>query len=413
MADRAIRTPRVEQTPLTETACSRREHKTADGRCHAIGHRWLTAYTYACAAALLCDIALASDETITGTSARLRLTPTVRLEIPLTIDGKRTTESIPCQVTQPGWSDESHATAAAQLCAVRLGTNSPDAAACVSQLRAILSKRSRKFYDQIVAKLLGRRRYCSENRVMIVAHPDDEVIFGADALLPSQHLRTQEGLCWTVVCVTHPGKDHARLVDFQNVMDRVNALGLVLPFVDDFLAVPLKEDIALVGAQSTVSAHEWLRLILAGEVGRMMNWTQVVTHGPMGEYGHPQHVAVHDVVRKVMRADKLSRLLWVFQPTRWNHDNNEDEKATLAASSGVNLQVDKEERSSLLQLYTTEATAMSWFGQLQSTIVPLASFDYKAASVGCATEVFEEDDTPGGFGAWTKTFRWFCRSWLK
>ena len=53
MADRAIRTPRVEQTPLTETACSRREHKTADGRCHAIGHRWLTAYTYACAAALL------------------------------------------------------------------------------------------------------------------------------------------------------------------------------------------------------------------------------------------------------------------------------------------------------------------------------------------------------------------------
>ncbi len=330
---------------------------------------------------------------------------TVRLEF--AIGGVDAMHDLSFKVTQPGQSDELQATAAVQFCAARFGDYDEGVEVCVPQIQAVLSKRSRIFYHRVVAKLLGRRKPCLDNRLMIVAHPDDEAIFGASELTLAQE---RKGLCWTVVCVTHPRKNAVRLVEFQKVMDRVDALGIVLTFIDGI--VPLQEDPVLVGTLSAVTVSEWLRFIISGEVGKLMNWTRVVTHGPMGEYGHPQHVAVHRAVRYIMREASLSQRLWVFQPTRWNVVPAGDKRVTGERRSDSGERRPREMRALLMGYYTTEPAALSWLSQLESIIVPLESFDYGAAAVGCDTEGFQKGNTPSGVGIWTKRFRWLCRSWI-
>ena len=325
--------------------------------------------------------------------------PLASARLKFTVDGKQSAESIAFQVAQPGRGSQIlHESVAFQFCQTALGDSSPDIATCVARVGGVVSRRSSDFHDRVMDGLARRRRACLDNRLMVVAHPDDEVIFGAEALLSTQH--EGQGVCWTVVCVTRPRKDPARVVDFQNVMDRVHAHGIMLDFLDDFLGVPLREDTTFVGTESTVTVHEWLRFILS-----MMNWTKVVTHGPMGEYGHPQHVAVHTAVREAMRQSNMSQLLWVFQPVRWS-SYPKGEKMLTSKTRSL-----RDQREILMQLYTTEAAARSWFMQLESKIVPFTSFNHAVASVGCDTEIFESGGRRGGFGAWTKVYRWFCRSW--
>ncbi|WP_309118305.1 PIG-L family deacetylase [Paenibacillus sp.] len=117
------------------------------------------------------------------------------------------------------------------------------------------------------------------DKLMIVAHPDDESIFGGAALL--------EGRGWKVVCVTN-GNNRVRREEFAKAMRYVGAERDIWTFPDrrrgDFDRPALKEAL-----RRTIEERPY---------------RVIVTHGPEGEYGHPQHVALYEVLQE-LAGDRL------------------------------------------------------------------------------------------------------------
>tara|TARA_B100001250_G_scaffold413196_1_gene446533 strand:- start:968 stop:1519 length:552 start_codon:yes stop_codon:yes gene_type:complete len=113
----------------------------------------------------------------------------------------------------------------------------------------------------------------AERNLMIVAHPDDEIIFGG-ALL-------QEGN-WKVICLTN-GDNTTRCKEFQEVM---NILGLDYEIWD----YPDKWG----GDFDRKSVREKLLPIIKDK------YNKIVTHNEDGEYGHSQHIATNEIVMELV-----------------------------------------------------------------------------------------------------------------
>jgi LmbE family N-acetylglucosaminyl deacetylase len=118
---------------------------------------------------------------------------------------------------------------------------------------------------------------------MIVAHPDDESLFGGEALTSTRD--------WTVICVTN-GTNEQRRREFINAMSSIGANYTILGHFDH-----------LDSGNFTGPLEQQLRELLDE-----FPYEMVVTHNARGEYNHPQHRAVHRVVRRLV----TSRPLYVF-----------------------------------------------------------------------------------------------------
>lgn len=147
------------------------------------------------------------------------------------------------------------------------------------------------------------------DKLMVVAHPDDEVIFGGALLLREKH--------WKVICVTNSG-NKMRTREFAKVMRLVGAEYEIWNYPDtysgNFNRVALRRDL--------------LRLI------QRNRFKKVVTHGLHGEYGHPQHKVIARIMRNIVKQNlyafsisrkrlpmqiinKKERLLQVYQSQKW------------------------------------------------------------------------------------------------
>jgi hypothetical protein len=100
---------------------------------------------------------------------------------------------------------------------------------------------------------------------MVVAHPDDETLWGAGIILRNPG-------DWTVVACSTPMSDPVRAVKFEEALRRLGAKGRVSPYLETFSSrLPMDVDID--------------------------GFDVIVTHGANGEYGHPHHCQVSDHVR--------------------------------------------------------------------------------------------------------------------
>jgi len=142
-------------------------------------------------------------------------------------------------------------------------------------------------------------------KIMVVAHPDDEFIFGGEALLRNPHN-------WYVVVVTHgpgaPGADPLRQVEFRESM---RAIGIpegqyeMLDFPDG-------------KHQLGWDRRRLLRRIQT--IIRRYRMTTVASHNAEGEYGHPQHRLCHETLLPVLthvfcttaRSDFSARRAWLY-----------------------------------------------------------------------------------------------------
>lgn len=136
--------------------------------------------------------------------------------------------------------------------------------------------------DLVVSERLG-----TPSRLMIVAHPDDESLFGGEALTSSGH--------WMVVCVTNASNETRRR-ELAAAMQSIGASYTMLDHADDLHN----------GNFSPLLETQLRALVDAAP------YELIVTHGPSGEYGHPQHRAVHALVRRLA----AGRPLYVFG-TAW------------------------------------------------------------------------------------------------
>lgn len=112
-------------------------------------------------------------------------------------------------------------------------------------------------------------------RLMIVAHPDDETIWGGSHLLKGHYL---------VVCLTN-GKNKVRKKEFMKVMKQTHNQGLMFDYPDKTKG---KRD-------SWLHVQQKIKKDISYLVHKK-DWEMVITHNPLGEYGHIHHRITSQIV---------------------------------------------------------------------------------------------------------------------
>ena len=121
---------------------------------------------------------------------------------------------------------------------------------------------------QITKEMLDELPLSDCTKLMVVAHPDDETLWGG------AHL-TEGG--WFVVCLTN-GYNEVRKNEFYEVMKESGNIGLILKYPD--LVNGKRSD----WATSKPQIAKDLDFLM-----KYKHWGMVATHNPNGEYGHIHH----------------------------------------------------------------------------------------------------------------------------
>ena len=117
------------------------------------------------------------------------------------------------------------------------------------------------------------------NKLMIVAHPDDETLWGGSQLIEDDYV---------VVCITC-GQSKSRVLEFVNVMHTTNDKYIMLGYPDktdgerdnwDTVYNDIKKDIE--------------------DIVNLKDWELIVVHNPEGEYGHQHHKMTSEITTEVV-----------------------------------------------------------------------------------------------------------------
>ena len=124
-------------------------------------------------------------------------------------------------------------------------------------------------------------------RLMIVAHPDDETLWGSEELLKNKYL---------VVCITC-GTNKKREKEIE----------AALKISKDRLIVLDKPD-KVRGKRSDWKHYKKQIEYELKYVIKKKKWNTIVTHNPEGEYGHIHHKITSNIVTKVYNKEKIGKL---------------------------------------------------------------------------------------------------------
>ena len=156
-----------------------------------------------------------------------------------------------------------------------------------SMLSAPMVKRS--LYNRVVRRvkrtlLVNDIDKVTYDKVMIVVHPDDESLWGGDAL------EQEKG--WFVICLTN-ADNKVRAKKFNKVMDVFQVDRNIYNFPD--LGTDAFSDGVLKDLEAKLT-----------HIVNHPSVKKVVTHGPDGEYGHAAHKTISFTVKSVLSdQDKL------------------------------------------------------------------------------------------------------------
>ena len=117
------------------------------------------------------------------------------------------------------------------------------------------------------------------NKLMIVAHPDDETLWGGKALIEDDYL---------VVCITC-GKVKSRVFEFVNVMHTTNDKYIMLGYPDKTNGERDNWD----------TVYEDITKDLK-KIIKLKDWELIVVHNPEGEYGHIHHKMTSNIVTEIV-----------------------------------------------------------------------------------------------------------------
>ena len=129
------------------------------------------------------------------------------------------------------------------------------------------------------------------DKLMITAHPDDEVLWGGGHLMDGDYF---------VVVLTN-GKNKVRHNEFESVIKESGNKGIILDYPDK--AFGERDDWSAVYDKITADVNT---------VMSYKDWELVVTHNKKGEYGHIHHKMTHDIVTEVHKTLKSESKLYYF-----------------------------------------------------------------------------------------------------
>lgn len=127
--------------------------------------------------------------------------------------------------------------------------------------------------------------------IMIVAHPDDETLWGGADLFKQKYF---------VVCITN-GYNYARSNDFKEILKLTKNGGIIFNYPD---------------AQDSITDNweEYKNGILK-DLFAILNykqWDKIVTHGPDGTTGHYQHKKTCEFVTLIVKKINQFKKLYYF-----------------------------------------------------------------------------------------------------
>lgn len=129
------------------------------------------------------------------------------------------------------------------------------------------------------------------SKLMIVAHPDDETIWGGEHLLEGG---------WFVVCITN-GTNSVRKEEFYSVIKKSGNNGIILSYPDKVMG---KRD-----------NWENIRAYIEADIENILQakeWEMVAVHNPDGEYGHIHHKITSSIVTEKCVENNIEDRLWYF-----------------------------------------------------------------------------------------------------
>jgi LmbE family N-acetylglucosaminyl deacetylase len=150
---------------------------------------------------------------------------------------------------------------------------------------------------------------------MITAHPDDEALFGGAELL--SHSKEYK------VIVVEEYHDKIRRKEFKESMKFIG----------------IKEYEHWTGYKGGEDYHREKLIYELLRALRERKWIKIVTHNKVGEYGHPRHRALHEILNH-LRPD----ILWQF------------DKGSDRLSQDLLLK-----KRDLLKVYKSQKDVLDWF----------------------------------------------------
>ncbi|UTY38331.1 PIG-L family deacetylase [Allocoprobacillus halotolerans] len=130
------------------------------------------------------------------------------------------------------------------------------------------------------------------HKLMIVAHPDDETLWGGGHLLDGG---------WFVVVLTN-GYNNQRVKELTNALSISHTHFIILNY-PDLKSKKVKDDWNYVQKGMSKDIETLLKY---------KQWDQVVTHNPKGEYGHIHHKMTNQLVKKLAINLKIYDKLYYF-----------------------------------------------------------------------------------------------------
>lgn len=148
----------------------------------------------------------------------------------------------------------------------------------------IIDKENMNKNRESILKKLDSLNINSNKKLMIVAHPDDDIIWGGSHLIDDDYL---------VVCITC-GTNQTRVEEFKKVMAETN---------DDYIMLDYPD-------RTNGKRDNWNSVYdsITNSLDTIINykdWDTIVTHNPDGEYGHIQHKMTSKIVTSLANKDSL------------------------------------------------------------------------------------------------------------
>ena len=129
--------------------------------------------------------------------------------------------------------------------------------------------------------------------VMIVAHPDDEILWGGANLLKESYF---------VVCLTN-GYNIPRANDFKKILKYTRNGGIILNYPDVQNNTNIQDD----WSEVRNGIIKDLAIILSYK-----SWNKIVTYGPDGTTGHQHHKKTSEYVTKLAKNFNIYNRLYYF-----------------------------------------------------------------------------------------------------
>jgi LmbE family N-acetylglucosaminyl deacetylase len=123
------------------------------------------------------------------------------------------------------------------------------------------------------------------DNLMIIAHPKDELLWGGANILKDNYL---------VVCITC-GNDKTRVNEFIKVMKKTNDKYIILGYPEENN-----------GRRDNWETSKDNITKDLDKILKLKKWNKIVTHNPLGEYGHFHHKETSSIVTNLLtNKDKL------------------------------------------------------------------------------------------------------------